>query len=90
MVRVAAGVEEAAWDTLNDWPPVTLMLACRAAPVFACTVKLTGMVPEPLVDDGVIHAAPLVAVHAHPFGALIVNCAVPPCDGKLPEFDESV
>jgi hypothetical protein len=83
-------VDPAPCDTPYDAPPVTLMVVCRVATVFGCTVKLTSCVPEPLALAGVTHAAPLVAVHEQPFGAVIVNDAVPPCAGKLPDPGDTV
>ena len=47
--------------------------------VFAATVKDTGPFPLPDVAPGkVIQVAPLVAVHAHPLGAMTLNDPDPP------------
>jgi hypothetical protein len=55
----------------NVCPPAT-MLPVRAGPVFAATVNATLPDPVPLGVTPVIHASPVLAVHAHE-GSLAVN-----------------
>jgi hypothetical protein len=50
--------------------------------VFAATVNETVPLPDPLAPPlTVIHAAPLVAVQAHPLPAVIENEPLPPPAG---------
>jgi len=65
-----------------DWVTVNVCVAIvivpvRAAPVLAATVKPTEPFPEPLAPPVIVsHDALLVAVHAHPLGAVTAT-AVP-------------
>ena len=74
-------VPVAAWEIVIATPPA-VRVPVRSAPVLTATVKLTFPLPDPKRGDGVIHPTLLVAVHAHPGGAVIAIVPVPPDEGN--------
>ena len=59
--------------------PPTVSAPLRAAPPFAATVKATVPLPLPVAPDEIVmNVALLVAVHAHPVGAVTGTDPVPP------------
>ena len=68
-----------AWVTVTLWP-ATVRVALRDNELaFAVAVTVTEPSPEPLAPlVTVSHAAPLVAVHVHPVGAVNVTEPLPP------------
>jgi hypothetical protein len=73
----------ASCEMVTDGPVFSVIAVCRAAPVLACTEKLTVCVPDPFHGPFVTHPAPAEAVHAHPDCVVTVNEPPPPPDGKL-------
>jgi hypothetical protein len=79
----------AACDTTYVWPP-TVRFAERAAPVFAATMKLTVVLPEPLDDDdSASHDALLDAFHGQP--APVDSAVLPdsPAAGAVTDVEPS-
>ena len=62
--------------------PAMVMVPDRAPPVFAAALNPIDPLPLPEAADVIVnHAAFDVAVHAHPFAAVIVTVPVPPLAG---------
>ena len=61
-------------------PPIVTP-ADRAVAVFVAAVKPIDPLPLPLVVVSVIHVADLLALHAHPEGAMIPIVPDPPAAG---------
>jgi hypothetical protein len=56
-------VQAAACESVTAWPAI-VSVPCRAAPALASTLTCTLPLPLP-PDETAIHAAALLAVHAH-------------------------
>ena len=72
-----AYVHPFAWLTANVWPSIT-MLALRAGPVLAATVKLIVVVLVPLAGTPVIHAGAPLLVQLQPAVVVTSNELEPP------------
>jgi hypothetical protein len=75
-------VHPLAWLTAKVWPSMT-MLALRAGPVLASTVKLMLVVPVPLPGTPVIHAGAPLLVQLQPAVVLTSNELAPPAADAL-------
>jgi hypothetical protein len=64
--------------------PPTESVPLRAAPVFAATVKATVPLPLPVAPEEIVmKVALVVAVHAHPVGAVTGTDPVPPAAANV-------
>lgn len=77
-----AYVHPLAWLTAKVWLSMT-MLALRAGPVLAATVKLMVVVLVPLPGTPVIHAGTPLLVQLHPAVVLTSNELEPPATDAL-------
>ena len=71
-----------AWLTENIRPPMS-MVALRATPVLAATLKLIVSAPDPLAGTPVIHAGTPVLVQVQPAAVFTANELAPPLAGGL-------
>ena len=80
-----------AWVTVKVWPAIVIVPVRLAVVGFAVTLYATWPLPLPLPPPlTVIHAAPLVAVHAQPEPDVTPTVAEPAPDPSVAPTDESV
>ncbi len=70
-------------ETLTDLPATVTVALRPAMEVFRSTVSVIVAVPAPLVGEGLIQAAPEIAVQLHAPVVVMSTAAVPPPSEKI-------